>query len=231
MECLYYNDFIEADNTIVINGEGMNHVKALHLKLNEKILITNGEGLTVLTYMMSFSITEAIFRILEHYYNLNENKHKTSLALGILDNRDRFEFAVEKTIELGVNRIIPIISEYSQRRTIKLERLNQKAISALIQSKRSVLPEITDPINLKKLTETFDYYESVFLFEESGTKLNYITEGNHLMIIGPEGGFSANEIEFLTKSSKVKIYSLGSKRLRSETAAICAMNIINYFGS
>jgi len=131
---------------IIIDDEEHIHLKALRTKVNNKVLITDGLGMTVECLILSFDKKSHTLKVLKIYYFLNEINKEIILFLGILDNKDRLEFAIEKSIELGVKKIYLMKTDYSANYSAKIKlninRLNSKVIATVKQCKRSILPEI-----------------------------------------------------------------------------------------
>jgi 16S rRNA (uracil1498-N3)-methyltransferase len=216
MECLYNPDFDENSSSIILSDEEHKHTKALRLKPGDEVLITNGKSISAKCRMIDFSKTQSEFKIIKIFENFNEKEIKLSVALGLLDTKDRFEFALEKCIELGIKEFIPLISDYSSKKRPNISRLETKAIAALKQSKRSSLPKIHEPIELNDLLKKNN--SQIILCDENGNS-DFNKTLNPLLLVGPEGGFSNQEIS-LIKSKNANLLSLGSSRLRAETALI-----------
>ena len=141
-----------------------------------------------------------------------------------LTKKDTFEIVAQKATELGIKKIIPIISERSEKKDLNLDRLKKIIIEASEQSGRLDVPEILEPIKL------YDYLDSVsnkiIVFDPRGVELNHqddfiFLKDDFSIFIGPEGGFSPKELEFfIEKGNKCIVRSLGKNILRSETAGI-----------
>jgi 16S rRNA (uracil1498-N3)-methyltransferase len=142
--------------------------------------------------------------------------------MGIIKKRDRLEFAVEKAVELGVFEIALFRSERTVKENVRMDRLESIAVSAMKQSLRAWLPEITFYRSFDALLNSYSDCTVFAAHEKIDSADKTITTGDsdkNLLLVGPEGGFSANEIEKL-KSRNVKLLSLGRNRLRTETAAL-----------
>lgn len=145
------------------------------------------------------------------------------LAMGVIRNRDRLEFAVEKATELGVTRIILVHSELAGKTEIKARRIDKAIMSALKQSRQLWLPAWEESASF---TETISRYwdnRTILVAHPSGESLKGqdVHNSSLLLLVGPEGGFSKNELE------EARVYNasfvrLGESRLRTETA-VCAM--------
>ena len=232
MECLYSQEISDEKNSITITGSELKHVKALRLQQNEKVLITNGLGVTCLCELFQLDKDRAEFLILDRYEYMNEDEYNTALAIGLIAARDRFEFAIEKAVELGVVKIIPLYSKFTQKFKYKQNRTEAKILAAMKQSKRSILPELTEPLKFSALLKELDNFDTVIVFDEKGQKPDAKPLGdNILVLIGPEGGFDEDEIKILSETDKTMIWTLGKRRQRSETAAISGLSIVNYLKS
>ena len=145
-------------------------------------------------------------------------------------NIDRYEWFLEKATEIGIDTIIPIISRYSERKEIKPERLEKVTIAAIKQSIKAYLPQIKPIQSFKSLIASpFDGLTFIAHCAEGSKTLlqDAATKGaNTLILIGPEGDFSTEEIEAALAAGFIPI-SLGEARLRTETAALVACHTIN----
>lgn len=151
-----------------------------------------------------------------------------TLAIAPTKNMDRMEWLVEKLVEIGIDRIVPVICTHSERRDIKRERLEKIAVSAMKQSLKAVLPQIDEAMPLSR-----------FLDEDRGHAAKYVgycdadterrllareyTGGDVRVLIGPEGDFSPAEITAAVAAGYIPV-TLGDNRLRTETAALTAID-------
>lgn len=225
MECLYIPNLdINAEN-ILIEDDEFRHLRALHTRIGESILISNGNGTMVTVSITDIERRTASARIIATE-DIPKAPYRLGLALGILDNKDRFEFALEKAVELGATDFYPLLCRYSQKQKINLERLKNKAISAIKQSKRAWNIKIHNATTIEELLKIAD--NSIYFADmESTNKLKYL-DGNSVLLVGPEGGFSAEE-EAIIRNNQVISFTLGSNRLRAETAAIAGLTLINNY--
>ena len=227
--------------------DNFKHLKnAVRIKLNEKLLISINDYIHSFDYLCSVIDIddENIVAKIEEKTESRELKYNINLYQGF-PKADKFEFIIEKAVELGVHSIIPVDMQYSvaklneKKESAKLERFNKISKSASEQSKRNIIPEVKNPINYKTMIDSIknDRYNILFYENANGiseTKkyihdiLADISESDNInIIIGPEGGFSEAEIE-LARSNNVKILSLGDRILRTETAAITSLSILTY---
>jgi 16S rRNA (uracil1498-N3)-methyltransferase len=143
--------------------------------------------------------------------------------------KDRTDFIIEKSTELGVSKIIPVITRHTISAKTKTERFISQSIEAAEQSRRLDVPVITDAIKLKDLLKSWDKNRILYFMDESGEgevvlKAFGNKSGSAAILVGPEGGFAEEELDFLRKLPYTKSVGLGSLILRAETAAVAALS-------
>ncbi len=226
MECIFLPELNENSLEIIVNKDESHHLMVLRVKNNEKMSATNGSGLFANGSILNSKKGHYSFKVDEIIKNQGENKFNITLAIAILENKDRFEMQIEKAIEFGVNTIIPIYSEFSSKKKLNLERLKIKIISATKQTKRSVFANLSEPIKLKDIFKT--KYDIILLADERGNSdFEINNESSMLVLVGPEGGFSENEIQEINHNVNIQKVSLGNRRLRAETATFSILSNIN----
>lgn len=170
---------------------------------------------------------------------INKKKKQTESNINItlyqaLLKKDNFEWVVQKATELGVKKIVPLVTEHTIIREIsknKQARYEKIAIEATEQCGGIKPPEITNPLEYNVTTQEISKKEGVKIIPWEGEKYNKISEAinkqniEYHIIIGPEGGFSPEEIEF-AKKNNITTVSLGQRILRAETAAIATISLI-----
>lgn len=143
--------------------------------------------------------------------------------------KDRTDFVVEKSTELGVSRIVPVITRYAISDKVKTERWRAQAVEAAEQSRRLDVPEVEEAISIEKLLAQWDEKRTLYFMDETG---NGLPVGNVFQnapvpaafLIGPEGGFSEQELELLRSKPYARAVNLGKRILRAETAALGALS-------
>lgn len=144
--------------------------------------------------------------------------------------KDKTDFIIEKATELGVRKIIPTITEHTIVEKVRQERYLAQAIDAAEQCRRVDIPEIASAINLSELLSKWDANRVLFFMDETGrgkpAKEAFVASQTYpaAILVGPEGGFSENELELLYKLPYTKAVSLGSRILRAETAVVAALS-------
>lgn len=237
------------------DGETFNHlVKSLRIKEKEKVLCSIVPFTTSFDYLCEVSDVDddkIMLTILEKTES-RELPVSINLYQGI-SKADKLEFIVEKAVELGVNSITPLATEYciakidDKKSDKKIDRFNKIAKSAAEQSKRHIIPEVKGPMKYDDLMKLLKdnankgdasynllFYENASgisetkrIISEMKQKVLSGTSVKINVIIGPEGGFSEKEIE-MARNSGLYILSLGDRILRTETAAVTALSILMY---
>jgi len=228
MECIFASELNENSTEIDINNDRIRHLKALRILPGDVILFSNGRGLCAECKLLSFNKLNYHFKIIEFYFNQGETPYRIGIAIGILSDKDRMEFALEKAVELGATDFYPLITKFTETKKINLSRLAKKSIVALEQCKRSKLIEIHEPLNILKLGIILRGFDNIILSDENGENPGLTSSlSSTLCLIGPEGGFAPSEIEFIKTFKNVKIWNLGNRRLRTETAAVSVLSHIS----
>jgi 16S rRNA (uracil1498-N3)-methyltransferase len=233
MECLYTPHLLEVSQTLVLSEEGRAHARALRLREGERVLLSNGEGLCAMASIQMIRSNEVVCAVHKVLLEYGELPYRLILALGILDNRERMEFAIEKAVELGVGEIVPLLTQYSERyaaNRIKPERMTAKALAAMQQSHRARLPRLHAPLSVQELQTLLPSDSIIILADVDGQKPHTLTLTTHntsiCLCVGAEGGFSAREILSLKQDSRTIAWQLAQRRLRAETAAIMGLSAI-----
>lgn len=232
LECLYAPELTENSEIILLKGDEARHLKVLRKREGERLAITSGSGIFAEAKLLKIERDSAELRIVQTFKNLGEPLLKISLALGILENKDRYEFALEKCTELGISEFIPLQSDFAQRKIINRDRLETKAIAAIKQCKRSVLPQIHEPKTVEELLKTAEHDVIIFAdmegesFKNAFKNIEQNSFKSVLIVAGPEGGFSQKEMAMLRNDNRCVKLLLGERRLRAETAAIVGVGLV-----
>jgi len=208
---------------IAITEEQVRHLKVLRLKEGEKIGIFDGKGHE---YEGVYSAKVREGKIVPETEAKPQEEPKTNITLATaVPKGARMDVLVEKVSEIGVTNIVPIISKRSivEPRENKVERWRKIAIEASCQSGRSIVPTISEPVKFKELLHTIKQYNKAILCHKTGKPLTETYEqcDNIIIIVGPEGDFTPEEIE-QAKTAGCIAASLGPTILRTETAGITA---------
>ena len=220
MEIFYYPD-IQNDIIYIPAEESKHIIKVLRKKIGDTIAITDGRGNLYQTEIISIDKTcSAAIKSVEK--KSRSHNYYFHLAFAPTKANEKIELIVEKCVEIGVDEISPIISEHSERKVVKTERLKNVAIAAMKQSGNIYLPIINEPTTFNKfIDKKFNGNLCIAHCNNFGTPYYYdaIKEGYNLILIGPEGDFSQKEVDTAINHG-YKAVQLGNSILRVETAAI-----------
>ena len=216
--------------SIVLNKEESRHcIKVLRLKKGDPILVMNGKGSIYKAVIDNPDSNACHVTILNEESRQSNRSYHLTIAIAPTKNMDRFEWFLEKSTEIGIDRIVPIICQHSERKDLKTERLEKILISAIKQSGQLFLPELTQPILYKDfIRQSFNadkFIAHCDAGEKSGFKNSLIAGRNVVILIGPEGDFDSAEIKLAMEQNFVPV-SLGESRLRTETAGIVACHTV-----
>lgn len=145
--------------------------------------------------------------------------------------KDKTDFVIEKSVELGVSKIVPVMTDYTNTGKIKTERFSAQATEASEQCGRLSVPEIAEPVDLAKLLKSWDEKRVLFFLDERRKGKNAAQAfaeakgARAAVLIGPEGGFSETEAQMLNLCPFVRNLTLGPRILRAETAAVSALSV------
>ena len=225
---LFYLDNPEKE--IRLTAEESKHaIKVLRKKEGDMLNFTDGKGNMFIAEITIANSRKTSVRIIESEPKPKQHNYHLHMAIAPTKNMDRFEWFLEKACEIGIDEITPIICERSERKVIKTDRCNRILLSAMKQSLKFYLPKLNEAISFNEFINQNFVGNKYIAHCEEGNKTELrteIKEQRTLILIGPEGDFSPAEIEIALKN-QYKAVSLGTSRLRTETAGIIAVHTIN----
>ena len=228
---LFYQPKIKEGLHFLDEEESRHAIKVLRLKEGDDIRVLDGVGGTHIASITSANHKKCEFKV-KRADQASIPKHHIHIAIAPTKNADRIEWFVEKTVEIGVQEISFVFCDNSERKHFKIDRIVKKAISAMKQSLGAYLPIINEPIKLADFYKKTDISNTevyiAYVDHDNPDLLLKIAQpkNNYLVLIGPEGDFSNQELE-VARENKFKKVSLGQSRLRTETAGIVACHILN----
>ena len=238
MECF----IVEKDNIdeeqarlVLVGDEAKHAVRSLRMKEGNLLIATDLSGVCYSSKITSVNKLskdnwEADCEILEKLPNYNESSKHIHLVMGILQQASKFEEILEKSTELGVKEFTPIYSMHSEKQELNRDRSERIIRSSTKQVSRATSPVLhqTEAFLIAVLRLRQKEYDVIIFHEQIETEQAFTTgdirQVPTALVIGPEGGFSEEEIE-IAKSYGAEVASLGVRRLRAETAAIAACAI------
>lgn len=208
-------------------------IKILRLGVGDPIAVTDGRGTRYEAQIAKVDARQCTFRV-THEQHTPARLFSVRICVAPTKNLDRIEWFVEKAVELGIERISFFFGQHSERRVLKLDRLEKIAIAAMKQSLQSWLPALDEAIPFTQLLLTVGEEQRFIahLPEDAGlTETQNLfraatINGQYTVLIGPEGDFSSVELEQAEQAGFVSV-TLGPNRLRTETAALAACEILN----
>jgi 16S rRNA (uracil1498-N3)-methyltransferase len=222
-------------NKVSITGDNARHLSlVMRVQPGDSIAILDGRGKRYICKVLAVHKKEVTAEKIREELFSAESPISITLAQG-LSKGDRMDFAIQKSTELGAKKIVPVITERSQlRSTEKISRWRKIALSASQQSGREVVPEISDAVDLKKFFDSLSPDGDKLILYESHEERNLKNVLSGLkdikkitLLVGPEGGFSKDEVISAVENGFIAV-SLGPRILRTETAPIAAISIIQY---
>ena len=226
---------IQSDRLTLRNEEAHHCIRVLRMHEGEALMAINGEGTAFHSRIVSIAPRAVECVIEERFPELNEPARKIFLGLSLLKHSAKFDIVVEKAVELGVAGIIPLHAEHTERQRGKVERWREITISATKQSLRCRIPLIVEPCSVAEACASQPFGAIAIAHErtavtESFTKFlaSHRESDSLLILIGPEGGFTEAECLAVEHAGGSRV-SLGTRRLRSETAAIVSVGLAGAF--
>ena len=206
-------------------------MRVLRKQINDTLKITNGKGFLFDVKIIIASDKKCLAEVTHFEEKSKPWNYYLHIAIAPTKSNDRIEWFLEKATEIGVDEITPIICSNSERRIVKLERFDKIIQSAMKQSLKFTLPKLNKPIKLNDfLKQDLDGQVCIAHCEEQEkTLLQSVVKPSEktTILIGPEGDFSSKEIKKCISKNMTPI-SLGESRLRTETAALVAVNTISF---
>jgi len=227
----YVSSELTVDSTLELSKEVSGHIhRVLRLKVDNEIQLFNGDGSNYQASIISTGKTVSV-----NIQSSISGKNESTLAIHLgqaISRGEKMDFTLQKAVELGVQTITPLISErvqfrFDEKRIKRKMSHWQKIIeSACEQSGRTQIPQLNQPLELQKWLTLND--QPGLLFEPNATaRLVEIEPTSAVrLLVGPEGGLSDNEIQTALENTSFKAISLGPRILRTETAALAAISIL-----
>jgi len=227
---LFYIPEITGTEITLSQAESKHAVRVLRLVKDDIVRIIDGRGGLYKARIIDQDFKKCTIEIIETQKEFGKRDFHLHIAIAPTKNIDRFEWFIEKATEIGIDEITPLLTEHSERKIVKPERQEKIIISAIKQSIKAYKPKLNEMTTFSKLISTnFDgeKYIAHCYEEERPNLINRVTKGNDVLIlIGPEGDFSPDEVRQAWEAGFTGV-SLGESRLRTETAGVVACHIVN----
>ncbi|WP_448137688.1 16S rRNA (uracil(1498)-N(3))-methyltransferase [Sphingobacterium siyangense] len=213
------------ENFILSEEESKHAIRVLRMDTGDRLHLVDGRGGLYEAQIIDPHPKRTVLTILNVEEEFQRPKYHLHIAVGPTKNIDRIEWFLEKATEVGIQEITPVICEHSERKEVKLDRLNKVVVAAMKQSLKAYLPKLNPAVSFKQFLReipTEGVQKAIAHCVDAEKKyLNQVLEPaqHYIILIGPEGDFSEEEIDLALQMGFHPI-SLGEARLRTETAAL-----------
>lgn len=228
---LFYAPEISLPRYTLPEEESKHCVRVLRMTVGDELHLTDGKGNMYRCKVVSDNVKRCEVEVVETWPEYERMSYGLTMCVAPTKNIDRFEWFLEKATEIGVSEVYPLECDHSERRQIKLEREEKVITAAVKQSLKAYHPVLHDLTSVRDII-AMDFEGEKYIahcdssFGERPYLGNLVKKGaNTLILIGPEGDFSKEEINFALQNG-FKAISLGRERLRTETAAVVATTVV-----
>lgn len=227
---LFFTNDIQ-ENLATLHEEEAHHcTQVLRKRVGDRISCLDGKGWFYEGEIIAIQKKTCTLQILDRWADPHLLDYQTHIAIAPTKNIERFEWFLEKATEIGVHAITPLLCEHSERKQIRLDRLEKIVLAAAKQSLKATLPivQALTPFQVFIKSEHFNNQKFIaYLGEAANPHLKNVYSPFHhaVILIGPEGDFSPQEIKNALEQGFTGV-SLGNSRLRTETAGVVACHIV-----
>lgn len=230
---------VKADEILIEGLEAHHILDVMRLKELDKVVAFDGTGKEYIGFIKKTGRNSLVVKVVETRCSAAHKKGLEVTLIQAIPKRDKMSYIVEKATELGVNSIIPVVTKRTipdwdeAKRSANIQRWRKIAKEASKQCGRTDLPDISEIKNFSDLVKNFAGYDLGLLaaLSEDAIKIKDalfgFSAGSIAIAIGPEGDFTAREIE-ASRASGFKVVNLGERVLKSDTAGLAALSMINY---
>ncbi|MCL2566630.1 MAG: 16S rRNA (uracil(1498)-N(3))-methyltransferase [Alphaproteobacteria bacterium] len=226
---LFINAPLKENSSQKIGGASFHHLSVLRIKMLDYISVFNasGEFLAQVSAMGKKELTVNVLQLIKAPALKNCHLHLAYAPL----KKDANDFVLEKSVELGVHEITQVITAFTTNKPVDIEKSSQKLILSSQQCERLDVPVINHSLNLEKFLDKYKNQQIFWLYERSNgiTMSQYLLNNKEthnkeiIFLVGPEGGFSSDEVNFLQSIDYVKQVHFNTNILRAETACLAAL--------
>ncbi len=234
---LFYNHNDPVDNQFTLDKEKTKYLfKVLRKRKGDQIHITNGKGNIFNTRIVEIKTDRCMLDVTSETTQLKQRNYYLHIGIAPTKNVSRFEWFLEKSTEIGIDEITPLICDYSERNTLRYERMDKIIVSAMEQSLKAYKPHLNELTVLRDFfkqnngTQNFIAHCQYHNMPHTDLKNLSVNKTTSTVLIGPEGDFSEDEMN-LAADYKFQALRLGNYRLRTETAGLMACSAFSINGS
>ncbi len=229
----YIANYDPSASTITLDEENSRHtIQVLRMKAGDNLNLTDGKGNLLTVEITDDHKKKCVVQVKGKKF-LHAPARKIFIAISLLKNANRFEWFLEKATEIGISEIIPLICHRTEKEKFRHDRMEAILISAMLQSQQCWLPVLHEPIGFELLLRQEEIVNASQKFiahcieDEKRMLADLVNDSlaSQVILIGPEGDFTPEEIEF-ARANHFDAVSLGDTRLRTETAGVVAATIL-----
>jgi len=229
---IFYAPDIAGDTYTLDENESKHLIRVLRMVKGAKVQLIDGKGNLYSGTIEEPDQKKCIISVTDKINDFEKRDYALHIAISPLKNPERFEWFVEKSVEIGIDEITPLICRNTEKPGIKSERINNLIISAMKQSLKATRTILHEPCNFRDFIKLkSDAIRMIAHCNDSGEKRKvsdiYTKGGKALILIGPEGDFTKEEIDSAVNNEFIPVH-LGTSRLRTETAGIAVCHSV-YF--
>jgi 16S rRNA (uracil1498-N3)-methyltransferase len=226
---IFFQEDIFDSSSFTLTEETSKHViQVLRMKEGEHLQLTDGKGKIVTAEIIAEHKKATEVKVISAS-DIAARTSQITIAISLVKNNSRFEWFLEKATEIGVSTIIPLICDRTEKQSFRYDRMKNILTSAMLQSQQAWLPALHEPIKFKEVIKNSTHEKKLIAYCDAGEKTtisNHSISQSSIILIGPEGDFTNEEIELAKHNDFIPV-SLGDTRLRTETAAIVACVLLN----
>ena len=233
MQLFYAPDLHEDAESYALSDEESRHcVRVLRLRAGDPLWLTDGRGTLYVARIEQADPHGCLLHIEQRTPHFEQRPYYLQMAVAPTKNTDRYEWFAEKSTEIGIDRLTPLLTEHCERRTLRTDRIERVVVGAVKQSQKSYIPRIDPLTPFTELIGTpFDGVKLIAHCADDTRRISLheaVRAGDRVLIlIGPEGDFSTEEVERAVACG-FRPVSLGRSRLRTETAAVVATHSVAF---
>ena len=227
---IFYTPDIAGTHYTLDETESKHCIRVLRLEQGDEIILVDGHGGYFTAQIVDPNPKRCVVKVIKSELEFGLRSFQVHVAIAPTKNIERIEWFLEKSTEIGINHITPLLCRFSERKDVKTERLGKVMVSAMKQSLKAYLPQL-DPLTKFNdfVSLPFDGQKFIAHCDEQHRDLlkkMILPNQNYLILIGPEGDFSSEEIKMAMDAGFHPV-SLGGSRLRTETAGVVACHTFN----
>ncbi|HXK82297.1 MAG TPA: 16S rRNA (uracil(1498)-N(3))-methyltransferase [Bacteroidales bacterium] len=226
----FYSESKELNGNITLSYSESHHcTRVLRMQNGNNLVCTDGKGNYYECEIIDINPRSTVLKVLKHEKDFGKRPYTLHIAIAPTKNNVRMEWFLEKSTEIGITEVTPILCTHSERKVIKPDRFRRVIESAMKQSQQTYLPKLNEMISFEQFVNNnisgkkyIAYCEEIPAIHLNKT---LCTDSEILVMIGPEGDFSKEEVKLATENGFIPV-GLGNTRLRTETAGIVASALV-----